>query len=174
MALKSACFPYCLFGTRPGRSSYEASRRQGTSTKFKPPETERELSVSCGHKSSREVGSWLAESSDALPDSWLPSLKRRFRVLFKESLLAVASGISPALTLEAVASEVVNRYRTIVAEFARPHPLRELGSEVLRDAAGATLLASIVLKYGLKALSGIKKYRLFGLSFCSFSWSRSS
>ena len=123
---------------------------------FKPPKTESFQSAVV----TEVVGKLgLGSLNHLTPDQILECRRYSsdFRVLFEESLVAVASGVSPVLTPEAVASEVVNRYRTIVTEFARPHPVRELGSEVLWDVAGATLPASIVLKYGLKALKWRKE-----------------
>jgi hypothetical protein len=101
----------------------------------------------------------LGQLSHLTPDQILECRRysRDFRVLFDQSLSAVAQGASPVLTPEAVANEVVNRYRMIVTEYATPHPGRELGSEVFWDVAGATVPASMVLKYGLKALKWRKE-----------------
>jgi hypothetical protein len=75
-----------------------------------------------------------------------------FRQLLDQSLLAVAHGMSPTLTPEAIATELVSRYRAITAEYGEPRVFREAGQEVFWDVLGATLPPTIVLKYGLKGL----------------------
>ena len=80
-----------------------------------------------------------------------------FRQLLDDSLLAVARGMDPILTPQAVAKELLARYRAISAEFVRPGISMEVGGEVFWDVLGATIPASMVLKYGLKALSWRKK-----------------
>ncbi|MBE1486308.1 hypothetical protein [Plantactinospora soyae] len=76
---------------------------------------------------------------------------RDFRLLLDESLLAVARGVDPVLTPEATAREITNRYRAISAEYALPQLGPEISGEIIWDVLGATVPASIVLKYGTKA-----------------------
>src|SRR5690606_23265736 len=60
-----------------------------------------------------------------------------FRALLDKSLLAVARGYDPVLTPEAIARELVRRYRETVAEFARPRPGSQTAHEVIWDVLGA-------------------------------------
>ncbi|MFG2051697.1 hypothetical protein ACGFIW_30230 [Micromonospora sp. NPDC048935] len=76
---------------------------------------------------------------------------RDFRLLLDESLLAVARGVDPVLTPVATAQEIMNRYRAISAEYALPQLGPEIGGEIIWDVLGATIPASILLKYGTKA-----------------------
>jgi len=89
-----------------------------------------------------------------------------FRALLDESLLAVARGSDPVLTPEATAKELAARYKAISSEYALPRLGHEIGGEVLWDVMGASLPASIFLKYGIKAFkwrkaaSEVKPYLL--------------
>jgi hypothetical protein len=74
-----------------------------------------------------------------------------FRELLEESLLSVAGGMHPVLTPEAIAQELISKYRAITSEYSIPKLAQEMGDELLWDVAGATIPATIVLKYGFKA-----------------------
>ncbi|WP_433689109.1 hypothetical protein ACQP0I_14935 [Micromonospora carbonacea] len=76
-----------------------------------------------------------------------------FRTLLDDSLLAVARGYDPVLTPEATARELTRRYRETVAEFARPRAARQVAEEIAWDVLGATVPPTVVLKYGLRALT---------------------
>ncbi|GHJ17067.1 hypothetical protein [Micromonospora sp. AKA38] len=76
-----------------------------------------------------------------------------FRTLLDESLSAVARGHDPVLTPEATARELARRYRETVAEFARPRIGGQVIQEVVWDVLGATVPSTVVLKYGLRALT---------------------
>ncbi|MFY1623055.1 hypothetical protein ACN261_26775 [Micromonospora sp. WMMD723] len=76
-----------------------------------------------------------------------------FRRLLDESLLAVSQGYDPVLTPEATAREIARRYRETVAEFARPRVAHQAVEEVVWDVLGASVPATVVLKYGLRALT---------------------
>ncbi|WFE65534.1 hypothetical protein [Micromonospora sp. WMMD714] len=76
-----------------------------------------------------------------------------FRQLLDESLLAVSRGYDPVLTPEATAREIARRYRETVAEFARPRVAHQAVEEVVWDVLGATVPSTVVLKYGLRALT---------------------
>lgn len=80
-----------------------------------------------------------------------------FRALLDKSLLAVARGYDPVLTPEATARELVRRYRETVAEFARPRAGNQTAHEVVWDVLGATVPGTVVLKYGLRALTWRKE-----------------
>lgn len=80
-----------------------------------------------------------------------------FRLLLDESLLAVARGAEPVLTPEATAKELASRYKAISTEFALPRIASEVGEEVFWDVMGATVPASIFLKYGVKAFKWRKE-----------------
>lgn len=75
-----------------------------------------------------------------------------FRTLLDESLLAVARGVDPVVTPEATARELAERYRSTVAEFARPDSAGRLAEDVIWDLIGSALPATMVFKHGLQAL----------------------
>lgn len=74
-----------------------------------------------------------------------------FRILLDESLLAVARGNDPVLTPEATARELAARYKAISAEYALPKLGNQIAGELFWDVLGASLPASVFLKYGVKA-----------------------
>ncbi|MGB2567132.1 hypothetical protein ACPFP2_01575 [Micromonospora citrea] len=82
-----------------------------------------------------------------------------FRALLDESLLAVSRGYDPVLTPEAAARELARRYRETVAEFARPNVAGQAAQEVVWDLLGATIPSTVVLKYGLRAITWRKAAR---------------
>ncbi|HEX5405494.1 MAG TPA: hypothetical protein VFX16_24735 [Pseudonocardiaceae bacterium] len=75
-----------------------------------------------------------------------------FRQLLDDSLIAVSRGLDPVMTPQAIAMDLMARYRDISREYFRPAAMSEAADEVLWDLLGAAIPPSIALKYGLKGL----------------------
>ena len=82
------------------------------------------------------------------------SMTKDFRTLLNDSMLKLARGITRDITPESVASEIVERYRHVMAELGRKHLSGDLTAEAGWDVVGAVIPASIPIKYGWKFFRG--------------------